>query len=488
MYQIDFKHPCHVYFIGIGGISMSGFARLLHDCGFTVCGSDLNRSRITSHLESLGISIVYGQASANITKDIDFVVYTAAIHPSNPEFQKAKELGIPMMERAQMVGQVMQNYKNAIAVAGTHGKTTTTSMLSHIFLEAEKDPTISVGGILKAINGNIRIGHSENFITEACEYTNSFLKFFPTAAAILNIEADHLDFFKDIDDIRHSFRQFASLLPEDGVLVAGSDIEQLDTVTEQLKAPLVTTGLTPNGSADSQSGSSASPVCHYQAVGITFHEQGFAHFELICQPYRDVPWENLHEGDAAVSLGSVSLHVGGMHNVSNALAAIALARFFHIDMETICRGLLAFEGTQRRFEQKGSFNGVTVVDDYAHHPTEIKATLATAQKFPHNHLWCVFQPHTYSRTKALLDDFAESLALAENVILTDIYAAREPDPGDISSRDLQQKIIERGKNAYYISSFEEVEKFLLKKCIDGDLLITMGAGNVVNIGEDLVQK
>ncbi len=489
MYQIDFKHPCHVYFIGIGGISMSGFAQLLHDCGFTVCGSDINQSKITRHLESLGISIIYGQASANITKDIDFVVYTAAIHPDNPEFRAAKELGLPMMERAQMVGQVMKNYRNAIAVAGTHGKTTTTSMLSHIFLEAKKDPTISVGGILKAIDGNIRIGHSDNFITEACEYTNSFLKFFPTAAAILNIDADHLDFFKDIDDIRHSFQQFASLLPEDGVLVTGHEIEHLDMVTEQLKAPLVTVGLAPdNGDTGSQADIPAACICHYQAEKITFDEQGYAHFELTCQPFGAVSWESLQEGDAVTSLGPVALHVGGKHNISNALAAIALARYFHIDMETICRGLLAFEGTERRFEVKGSFDGVTVVDDYAHHPTEIKATLTAAQKFPHNHLWCVFQPHTYSRTKALLDDFAEALSHAENIIVTDIYAAREPDPGDISSKDLQEKIIELGKNAYYISTFEDIEKFLLKKCINGDLLITMGAGNVVTIGEDLVQK
>ena len=209
MYQIDLKHPGVAYFIGIGGISMSGFAELLHDNGFTVRGSDAAQSKITEHLASLGIQIVYGQKYENITSDIDFVVYTAAIHPDNPEYQAAQKLNLPMMERAEMVGQVMKNYKNAIGIAGTHGKTTTTSMLSHIFLNARKDPTISVGGILEAIHGNIRIGHSENFITEACEYTNSFLKFHPTAGVILNIDADHLDFFKDLDDIRHSFRRFA---------------------------------------------------------------------------------------------------------------------------------------------------------------------------------------------------------------------------------------------------------------------------------------
>lgn len=224
MYKIDFSHPCHVHFIGIGGISMSGFAELLHSAGFTVSGSDRNETPITEHLEGLGIRIVYEQTADNITPDIDFVVYTAAIHEDNPEFAKAKADGIPMMERADMVGQVMKNYETAIAVAGTHGKTTTTSMLSHILLAGDTDPTISVGGILPALGGNIRIGKSGNFLTEACEYTNSFLKFNPTMGIILNIEAEHLDFFKDLDDIRHSFRQFAALLPENGVLVINKEI------------------------------------------------------------------------------------------------------------------------------------------------------------------------------------------------------------------------------------------------------------------------
>ena len=210
MYQINLQKPCTAYFIGIGGISMSGFAQLLHENGFTVKGSDSQKSKITEHLASLGIDIVYGQKAENITDGIDFVVHTAAVHPDNPEFIAAKQKNLPIMERAVMVGQVMKNYKNAIGISGTHGKTTTTSMLSQIFLEAGKDPTISVGGILNAIHGNIRIGHSDNFITEACEYTNSFLKFFPTAEIILNIDADHLDFFKDLEDIRQSFQKYTT--------------------------------------------------------------------------------------------------------------------------------------------------------------------------------------------------------------------------------------------------------------------------------------
>lgn len=460
MYQINLNSPCKAYFIGIGGISMSGFAELLHENGFDVCGSDIKESKITKRLSSSGIHIIYGQNAANITSDIDFIVYTAAIHPDNPEYVAAKELGIPMMERAEMVGQVMKNYANAIAVSGTHGKTTTTSMLSHIYLAAHKAPTISVGGMLDVINGNIRIGHSDNFITEACEYTNSFLKFHPTAGIILNIEADHLDFFKDIDDIRSSFLKFAKLIPESGVLVINSTIEDISYITDNVRCKVITFGIDDNNG--------------YSASDILFDENGCGSFELV---------------KYGKNTGKrISLNVIGYHNITNALAAIALADYYNIPFETIASGLLAYGGTERRFQLKGSFNGVTVVDDYAHHPTEITATLNAALKYPHNHLWCVFQPHTYSRTRALLPEFANALSLAENVILADIYAAREADPGDISSRTLQLELEKSGKKVHYFHSFEEIEEFLYKNCTNGDLLITMGAGDVVNIGENLIKK
>lgn len=460
MYQIDLKKPCKVYFIGIGGISMSGFAELLHDNGFDVYGSDMKESKITDHLSSLGIHIIYEQKAENITDDIDFVVYTAAIHPDNPEYAASRSLGLPMMERAEMVGQVMKNYPNAIAVSGTHGKTTTTSMLTHIFLAAKKDPTISVGGILDAIHGNIRIGHSDNFITEACEYTNSFLKFHPTAGIILNVDADHLDFFKDIDDIRASFHKFARLLPENGLLVINSDIDKKDEILSDLVCKVITFGLNPSSD--------------YSADDIAFDDHGHGSFTLVRYGKKtDI---------------RVQLKVIGKHNIANALSAIALSEYYEIPTDAILEGLAAFHGTERRFELKGSFNGVTVVDDYAHHPTEIEATLTAAAKYPHNHLWCVFQPHTYSRTRALLPEFAKALSHAENVVLADIYAAREKDPGDISSRTLQAELKKLGCNAHYFPSFDEIEKYLSEKCIDGDLLITMGAGDVVNIGEDLVSK
>lgn len=460
MYQINLNKPCTVYFIGIGGISMSGFAQLFHENGFTVKGSDSQESKITKHLASLGIHIIYGQNAENITDDIDFIVYTAAIHPDNPEFAEAKKRNLPMMERAVMVGQVMKNYKNAIGISGTHGKTTTTSMLSHIFLSAKKDPTISVGGILDAIKGNIRIGRSENFITEACEYTNSFLKFFPTAEIILNIDADHLDFFKDIEDIRHSFREYTKLLPKDGVLVINSEIPKYKEIAGGFSGRTITFGLEENA--------------EYSAADISFDENGCADFELV------------HNGTKTGEF--IHLNVIGIHNIYNALSTIALSLYYDIPMEQIQKGLAAFSGTERRFELKGSFQGVTIVDDYAHHPTEIEATLQAAQKYPHKRLWCVFQPHTYSRTRALLKDFAKALSQADNIILADIYAAREADPGDISSRTLQEEIQKLGKEAFYFPSFEEIEKFLLKNCKEGDLLITMGAGNIVNIGENLLQK
>ena len=458
MYQIDFQKKAHIYFMGIGGISMSGFAELLHDEGFTISGSDQAETKLTAHLESLGIQVKYGQCKENITPDIDLVVYTAAISKDNEEYQAALAAGIPMMDRAEMVGQVMKNYSRAIAISGTHGKTTTTSMVSHIFLAAQLDPTISIGGILKAINGNLRVGKSENFITEACEYTNSFLKFHPTISLILNIEEDHLDFFKDLEDIRHSFQQFTALLPEDGMLIINGEIDRYEEIAKYCKGTVVTYSMEDKN-------------CNYTAANISYDELGHGQFDVI------------EDGE---NIGHIKLSVVGAHNISNALSAIALARHLKLSMDVIQEGLSAFQGTDRRFEYKGEIGGVTIIDDYAHHPTEITATLEAAKKYPHKSTWCVFQPHTYTRTKAFLDDFAKALSKADKVVLADIYAAREVDPGDISSADLMEKIKELGTEAYYFPSFDEIENFLLKNCVTGDLLITMGAGDVVKIGESLL--
>ncbi len=459
MYHINFNIPEKIHFMGIGGISMSGLAEILLDRGFTISGSDRAPSAITKHLEAKGVHIAYGQCADNITDDIHAVVYTAAIHPDNPEFAEAVKKGIPMLDRAELLGQIMSHYKNSVAVAGTHGKTTTTSMLSHIFLQAKTDPTISVGGILKAIHGNIRIGRSENFITEACEYTNSFLKFNPKIEVILNIEEDHLDFFKDINDIRNSFKAFAGKLPDDGTLIINGEIDNIDEITEGLQCRVITYGLENH--------------FEYNARNITFNERGAGQFDLY---HNDTFKEH------------IKLSVTGLHNVSNALSAIAASEALHLSMEDIKTGLKAFEGTDRRFEYKGDYHGITIIDDYAHHPTEITATLTAARNYPHKNIWCVFQPHTYTRTKAFLHEFAESLSLADYVVLADIFAARETDPGDIHSTDIQKLIEAKGVPAYYFSSFEEIEKFLSEKCTHGDLLITMGAGDVVNIGEALLSE
>ena len=458
MYQIDFHKPLHIHFIGIGGISMSGLAEILLEENFRISGSDAKSSPLTRTLEERGAVIYYGQRASNITDDVELVVYTAAIHPDNPEYASAVEKGIPMLTRAQLLGQIMRNYDTPIAVSGTHGKTTTTSMISQILLEADADPTISVGGILPSIGGNIRVGQSETFVTEACEYTNSFLHFYPKISVILNIEEDHLDFFKDLEDIRHSFHQFAALLPSDGTLIINGDIDNYQEIYDGLDCNVITYG--------------SSDMLDYSASNITYDEKGLVAFDLI------------KNGKV---VDHIQLSVTGDHNVLNALASIATAELLQIPMETIKKGILSFSGTDRRFEYKGTFNGVTVVDDYAHHPTEIAATLKAAQHYPHNQVWCVFQPHTYTRTKAFFHEFAEALSHTDHLVLADIYAARETDTLGVSSAGLAEEARKLGTDAHYLPSFEEIEAFLKENCKSGDLLITMGAGDVVKIGEDILK-
>ena len=457
MYQIDFHKPEAIHFIGIGGISMSGLAEILIDEGFTVTGSDSHESELTLHLEAKGAKIAYGQRAENIKDGIDVVVYTAAVHPDNPEFAAAVEKQLPILSRAELLGQMMTNYGNSIAVSGTLGKTTTTSMITEILLAGNTDPTISVGGILNSIGGNIRVGGPELFVTEACEYTNSFLSFSPTMEVILNIEADHLDFFKDITDIRHSFRLFAEKLPENGLLVINNDIENMEYITDGLPCRVITFGKKPGS--------------RYQAQGIRFDELARATYDLKV------------DGE---TVDTVTLGVPGEHNVYNSLAAAAIGMELGIPLEMIKRGLKRFTGTNRRFEKKGEISGVTILDDYAHHPQEIRATLETARHYPHKKLWVVFQPHTYTRTKAFLDEFAEALSLADEVILADIYAARETDNLGISSGDIAERIEKRGIKAHFIPAFDDIETFILENCMHGDLLITMGAGDIVKVGEKLL--
>lgn len=458
MYQINYQQPVHIHFIGIGGISMSGLAAVLLKRGFTVSGSDRKDSDLTVWLRSLGAEIACPQSAANITSDIDVVVYTAAIHSDNPEYAAAQAAGLPMLSRAELLGQLMNNYASSVAVAGTHGKTTTTSMLSHIMMEADLDPTISVGGMLHAIGGNVRIGASEYFLTEACEYTNSFLHLTPLLGIVLNVDADHLDFFKDLDDIRRSFHAFAGNIPANGTLILNEAIEKKEELTDGLACSTVTFGI---GEGD------------YQAINVTYNAYGYGSFDL---------------SKRGVTLGHFTLSVPGEHNVSNAVAALAAGDLLGIPAEVMAAGLSGFTGTDRRFQKKGEIGGVTIIDDYAHHPTEIRATLHAAAKFPRKHIWCVFQPHTYTRTKALLDEFVDALSLADRIVLADIYAARETDTLGISSDTLRQKLEERGKQSWYFPTFHEIEVFLLEHCSPGDMIITMGAGDVVQIGEHLLGR
>lgn len=353
----------------------------------------------------------------------------------------------------------MANFAKSIAVAGTHGKTTTTSMLTHILLQADTDPTVSVGGMLDRIGGNIRVGHSDLFLTEACEYTNSFLEFYPLYSIILNVEEDHMDFFKDIEDIKNSFHKFASQTADDGLIIINGDMEHTDFILNGLAQKHVTFGLNPEND--------------YTATDIAFDKEGNASYNLVAH------------GEPK---GRIALNVKGCHNVMNSLAAIACTEAIGLPLDAIRKGLLSFGGTHRRFEYKGSLGDVTVIDDYAHHPTEIRATLSAAKDYPHDELWVIFQPHTYTRTKAFLPEFAKALEQADHIVLADIYAAREVDTGEVSSKDVMKLLQEDGQDVHYFPSFEEIKDFVKAHVKGHDLLITMGAGNVVEIGEELLAE
>ena len=458
MYDIHFDKPIWVHFIGIGGISMSGLAEILHERGFKISGSDMKASPLTEHLQSLGISVALPQSRENITQGIELCVYTAAISEENPELLEAKRQNVPTMTRAELLGRIMKNYKEAINVSGTHGKTTTTSMIGEILMEAQMDPTITVGGMMKDIGGNLRVGKSDVFLAEACEYTNSFLSFFPTIEVVLNIEEDHLDFFKDINDIRSSFRKFIEKLPENGILIFNKDIPHEEYFLQNLPGRKIITF----GHNDADYTANFISYDHYARPTYTLFEKG-------------------------EDRGKVTLGVTGEHNIYNSLSAIAVARAIDIPFDTIKKGLLEFSGTDRRFQLKGKVNGFTIIDDYAHHPQEIAATIATAKKYPHKKLWVAFQPHTYSRTLALMDDFAGALSQADEIILADIYAAREQNTVGVSSDDLRKLMLSQNTNVYYIPDFPSIEEFILSHLEEGDLLITMGAGNIVDVGEDLLK-
>ena len=448
-----------VFFIGIGGISMSALAHILKNDGYKVSGSDFKESETTCHLRHMGIPVAIGHSAENV-KDAGLIVYTAAIKKDNPELLEAEKMGIPAIERATLLGAMMKNYKYPVAVSGTHGKTTTTSMLAHVLCTAETDPTILVGGVLPLIGGNMRDGGKDYFVTEACEYCGSFLKFFPLYSIILNIEEDHLDYFKDLDDIIKCFREFADKTPENGAIIANFDDENVKRTLSGISKKVISFGT--DSDAD------------YTAKSITFDKSGFAGFDV----YK--------KGEKYIN---IQLSVPGMHNVKNALSVIAVSDLLGISPDDIKKGLTSFAGTNRRFEHKGYMNKARVIDDYAHHPTEIRATLKAAKTAAKGKkVFCVFQPHTYTRSLALKNEFATAFSDCDTLVITDIYAAREKDTGLIHSKDLVDAVNKNSHNAIYIKEFFDVAKFFKENAKEGDLVITMGAGDVYKIGELIIDK
>lgn len=458
--MINLSDYNQIHCIGIGGIGLSAIAEILLSRGYKVTGSDMRESDITAKLEADGGTIYLGHKADNIN-GADLVVYSAAVGADNPEMARAKELGIPTASRAELLGLLMSEYDNSIAVSGTHGKTTTTSMVSLILKNAQLDPTILVGGNLPEIGGNVKVGRSQNFVTEACEYMDSFLSLRPKYEIILNIDSDHLDYFKDIDHIARSFDRFASLVPEDGTIIAYDANPFVKSVVEG-RSNVVTYGLTEG--------------CDYYASEVAFNADGMPKYKVN------------HAGGV---LCEVQLSVPGEHNILNSLAAFACCHIMGVDAGLIAETLECFKGTQRRFDILGTTkNGVKIIDDYAHHPTEIKATLSAVKNVKYNNMWCLFQPHTYTRTLALFDEFVEAFGDADKLVLAEIYAAREKNIHKISSKELADKIKAKypGKEVYFFETLDEIVDFVDENAESDDLVLTMGAGDIYLAGERLMAR
>ena len=449
-----FKPGTRVHLAGIGGVSMCPLAEVLAGMGLQVQGSDMSESDTVRQLRAQGIPVAVGHSAENL-KDCALVIRTAAIHDDNPEISGAIARGIPVYERAQAWGAIMQHYQNAVCISGTHGKTTTTSMATHIFMAAQADPTVMIGGTLPLLHSGYRVGRGDTIILESCEYCNSFLNFFPTVAVILNVEADHLDFFKDLADIEHSFHAFADLVPQRGYIISNADDPGAREAVKGLSHPVFTFGI-------------ADPDADCTAHNVAFHD-GCPTFDVVIR---------------GETYAHVELHIAGRHNILNSLAAASAAYVLGIPGSAVEEGLATFHGAGRRFERKGTFHGADVFDDYAHHPAELHALLTTAQSMGYERVICAFQPHTYTRTKALFDDFVRELQLPDVTILAEIYAAREKNDIGISSQDLAAKI----PGAVYCSTLDQVADQLAELARPGDLILTVGAGDIFRAGEKLLER
>ena len=456
----NIKKYKNIHMIGIGGVSMSGIAAILSNWGFTITGSDWAKFENAEKLSQMGIKVTIGHNLEDVA-NADVVIYSAAIKSDDPEMLEAKKLNIPTIERADFLGEITRCFNDTICISGTHGKTTTTSMISLCFIEALKDPSIQVGAFLKQIDGNYKVGNSEHFIIEACEYVESFLKFSPKAEIILNIDNDHLDYFKTFDNIKNAFIKYVKLLSSSGLLIVNGDDTNCLELPKYTDAKAITYGIT-------------NKHTNFFAVNIVFDNDGFPEFDVY---HNDEFFDR------------IKLSVPGMHNVLNALSCIALCTEYGIDKASIKSALLKFTGAHRRFEFKGKIKNIaSVYDDYGHHPTEIIATAKSLMNKKYNKSWVVFQPHTYSRTKTLLEDFAKALLNFDNIIVLDIYAAREKNTYNISSKDLVDKIISLGKDAKYLPNFEECVSYIEENIKENDIVLTLGAGTVTEIGPMLCQN
>jgi len=452
----DYKGK-HIHMIGIGGSSMSGLAGMLKAQGYIVSGSDNADSYLVKNLREQGIPVTIGHRADNV-HGADLVVYTAAILPDNPERMEIARLGLPNMERAILLGQLMEGYRQAIGICGAHGKTTTTSMLAEILVEGEMDPTIHIGGQLDAIGGSTRIGQGDAFLAEACEFNRSFLHLRPTVAVVLNIDADHLDCYKDIEEIEATFGQFLNLLPQDGLAIGWGEDERIQRLFKKLGCKVRTYGLNAG--------------CDYAAANLTYNELGQGRFDAV------------YQGE---TLCHVELKVPGEFNVLNALAALATAHALGADMAKAGESMTRFGGVHRRFELTGVIDGVKLYHDYGHNPAEMKNAVSVAKMQPHNRLWAVMQPHTYSRVKRLFDDYLTCMEAADITLVTEIFAAREKDPGDIKAQMVVDGMRANGINAILTPTFDDTEKYLREHWQPGDLVITMGCGNI-NLLNDQINE